>query len=54
MKAVVSIFFSILFILVSGIAFSYPVVDGAFGLSEWGGYYADGDGVVGSGEGVWN
>jgi len=51
MKVVVSVFFSMLFILVSGVAFSYPVVDGAFGLSEWSGYYADGDGVVGPGVG---
>jgi len=51
MKSVVSIFFSIFFIFVSGIAFSYPSVDGSFGLAEWNGYYVDGDGAVGPGVG---
>ena len=48
---IVSIFFSILFIFVLGTAFSYPSVDGAFGLAEWSGYYADGDDVIGPGVG---
>lgn len=30
---------------------STPTVDGTFGLTEWAGYYADGDGVIGPGVG---
>ena len=37
--------------LLVGNAFATPTVDGVFNTSEWAGYYADGDGILGPGSG---